>query len=226
MHFLYPNGDLGTSISSFNSYLSGAGLSYDGVWNIQEYGSPDQLFPSGAAWNIAQLERYNAMGLRANWEGGLALHDYAANLLSKPQSGSNYQQTATGYYPAREFPVYQYYRQKMQGTQVASTMTPNTLSDTFAVICAGDRTLRVLTGSRPNTGTWAVEIHSLSSLGLPPAGSVQVSFTQFNSAPTLYDEVAEPTSLGIQTWEYSGDSLVWTVYQNDPNVTYAFELSY
>lgn len=226
MHFLYPNGDLGTSINSFNSYLSAAGITYKGIWNINEYGAPSQLVPSGAAWNIAQLERYNAIGLRANWEGGLALHDYAANLLSKPASGANYQQNTTGYYPAREFPVYEYYRQKMQGTRVTSVMTPSTLSDTFAVICPKDRRVRVLAGSRPNTGTWSVQLNSLSSLGLPQSGSANVSFIQFNTAATVYDRVASPTDQGCQEWKYSGDNIVWTVYQNKPNVTYAFELQY
>lgn len=232
LHFLYPNGDLKTSIDAWQAYLADAGLHYNGVWNVQEYGSPDQLYPSGAAWNIAQLERNNAFGLRANWEGDLALHDYAANLLSKPASGPNYQQTATGYYPAREFPVYEYYRQKMQGTRVTSTMTDNTLSDSFVVICPADRKVRVLAGSRPNTagqantGTWTVKLNKLSALGLPAEGSVNVSFLRFNSAPTLYDRVDPPTDEGTQTWTYSNDEIVWTVFQNDPAVTYAFELAY
>jgi hypothetical protein len=226
MHFLYGNGDLGTSIASFKSFLSAAGITYTGTWNINVYCNPDLLFPSGAAWNIAQLERYNAVGLRANWEGGLALHDYAANLLGKPASGTSYVATATGYYPAREFYVYQYYRHNMTGTRVATSMTPNTLSDTHAVISSTDRTVRILCGSRPNTGNWAVQVNALSSLGLPVSGNITVRTYQFNSATTLYAPVSAPTSLGNAVHAYSGNSLSIGVYQNNPNITWAFEFSY
>jgi hypothetical protein len=67
LHFLYGDGDLTTSINLFQSILENAGINYSGVWNVQEYGNPDQQIPSTAVWNFAQLERHNAPGLRANW---------------------------------------------------------------------------------------------------------------------------------------------------------------
>lgn len=225
LHFLYPNGDLELSINTWQGILSAAGVDYAGVWNVQEYGNPDQLYPSGAAWNIAQLERMNAPGLRANWVSGLELHDYAANLLSKPKSGQSYDELATGYYPAREFPVYSYYRQKMQGIRVQTVMTPNTLSDAYAVICDSGRTLRILSGTRPATGTWQIQINSLSAIGLPTSGSVTTRVIQFNSAPTLYDAVDLPFDQGAATWYYGDDYLVWTIFQDDPELTWAFEIS-
>ncbi len=39
--------------------------------------------PAGAAWWLSCLERYDALGLRGNWEDGTALHDLFANLLTK-----------------------------------------------------------------------------------------------------------------------------------------------
>lgn len=226
LHFLYPNGDLELSINTWQDILAASGVNYNGVWNVQEYGSPDQLYPSGAAWNIAQLERMNAPGLRANWMSGFQLHDYAANLLSKPQSGDSYVENATGYYPAREFPVYSYYRQKMQGTRVQTVMTPNTLSDAYAVICDSDRKLRILSGTRPGNGTWTIQINSLSSLGLFTSGSVETRVIHFNSAPTLFDPVDPPVDEGAAIWDYGDDYLIWKIFQDDPGATWALEISY
>lgn len=70
LHFLYLNGNLELSTTTWQDILSTAGINYQGTWNVQEYGNPNQLYPSGAAWNIAQLEQMNAPGLRANWMGG------------------------------------------------------------------------------------------------------------------------------------------------------------
>lgn len=226
LHFLYPDGDLELSITTWQNILLAADVDYQGTWNVQEYGNPDQLYPSGAAWNIAQLERMNAPGLRANWMSGFQLHDYAANLLSKPLSGDNYVENATGYYPAREFPVYSYYRQKMQGTRVKTVMTNNTLSDAYAVICESDSTLRILSGTRPANGTWTIQINSLSSLGLPTSGSVQTRVIQFNSALTLFDAVDSPINKGLATWHYGDDYIVWTIFQGDPELAWALEISY
>lgn len=226
LHFLYADGDLQTSISQYLNILSAAGINYQGTWNVQEYGNIDQQFPSTCVWNIAQLERHNAPGLRANWRGEYELHDYLANLISKPEHYPNYVETADDYYPAREYPVYIYYHQKMKGTRVATNMTDDTLGDTFAVINPVDRRVRILAGTRPVTGTWSIRVNGLSAVGLPAEGQLPIQTWRFNSAQYIYDPVSGPDDLGYYTHEYSDDSVFFYVGQEDPNVAYAFEFSY
>lgn len=226
LHFLYPDGDLTISTTQMSQILSDAGINYEGVWNIQEYGSPDQQIPSGAAWNIAQLERHNAPGLRANWRGGLELHDYLANLLGKAHHDPDYSVNDTDYWGAREYPVYIYYHKQMVGQRVRTEMTSNTLSDTFAVIASHDHTVRILAGSRPENGSWNIQVNTLSAVGLPPSGSIDVLTLRFNSAEGIYDAVDGPESIGTTSVSYSDDTLTLEVTQTDSAVAFAYEFSY
>lgn len=226
VHFLYDTGDLNLSLTQYSEILGAAGINYEGTWNIQEYGNVDQQIPSTCAWNMAQLERHNAPGLRANWQGALQLHDYLANLISKPEHGDAYVETSNDYFPAREYPLYIYYYQKMKGMRVASSMTEDTLGDTFAVINPDDRRVRVLAGTRPVTGTWTIKISNLSAVGLPTQGQLPIQTWVFNTAATLFDQAVEPVDLGYSTYDWSDDTVSITINQADANVAYAYEFSY
>ncbi|KAF3019770.1 hypothetical protein E8E14_011398 [Neopestalotiopsis sp. 37M] len=227
LHFLYADGDLTTSLNTWNGFLADAGVQFAGEFVAQEYGHPDQQVPSGAAWNIAQLERHQVPGLRANWRGGDELHDYMANLLGKPGHYPNYDINDAGYYPAREYPVYLYYAQQMKaGYRVATSMSADTLSDTFAVVDPDTRTVRILAGCRPNTGVWFIDIAEVTSLGLPSSGQLPIKAIRFNSVESIYDPVTGSDDLGYTTYDYADDVVVLAVYQNDPDVAFAFEFSY
>ncbi|KAH8663420.1 hypothetical protein BGZ60DRAFT_529697 [Tricladium varicosporioides] len=226
LHFLYPNGDLTTSINSWNTFLNAAGINYQGTWNVQEYGAPDQQIPSTAVWNIAQLERHNAWGLRANWRGGLELHDLLANLLGKSGHEPNYNVSDVNYWPAREYPVYLYYHQKMKGYRVRTEMTEDTLGDSFVTVDPAERRVRILFGCRPYTGVWNIGLNQLTSLGLPASGELFVTTWRFNSAPSIYDEVSGPDFIGEWSHTYTNGELILPVYQVDPSITWAFEFSY
>ncbi|KAK7436398.1 hypothetical protein Landi51_12575 [Colletotrichum acutatum] len=226
LHFLYGNGDLTTSLNSYRQYLNAAGVDFQGIWNVQEYGHPDQQVPSGLIWNIGQLERHNVPGLRANWLGGQELNDYLAYLLGKGKTGSNYDMYDTSYRPAREYPVYVYYAQSMTGYRVRTEMSEDTLVDTYATVDPNQRVVRILAGCRPNTGVWFVKIGGLSAFGLPESGSLPIKAIRFNTAPGRFDRVAEPDDLGYTNYNYGDGIVIVAVYQNDPDVGFAFEFSY
>ncbi|KXH65650.1 hypothetical protein CSAL01_09468 [Colletotrichum salicis] len=103
LHFPYGNGDLTTSLNNYRQYLNLAGVDFQGTWNSQEYGHPDQPVPSGLMWNIGQLERHNVPGLRANWLGGQELNDYLAYLLGKDKTGANYDMLSVSTRPQDEY---------------------------------------------------------------------------------------------------------------------------
>lgn len=226
LHFLYADGDLTTSINQFDQILSDAGIEYTGIWNVQEYGHPDQQIPSTAVWNIAQLERHNAPGLRANWRSGLELHDLLANLLGKEGSGNQYDVNDVDYWPAREYPVYVYYHQEMTGERVRTEMTEDTFADSFAVVDDSARRVRILAGSRPENGTWNVQVNDLDTVGLAESGDITVRTTKFNTAPGRYDCVADPENLGTSKVAYEQNKVILEVRQTNPAEAWAFELEF
>ncbi|KAL2882028.1 hypothetical protein SGCOL_002769 [Colletotrichum sp. CLE4] len=210
----------------YRQYLNVAGVDFQGTWNVQEYGHPDQQVPSGLIWNIGQLERHNVPGLRANWLGGQELNDYLAYLLGKDKTGANYDMYDTSYRPAREYPVYVYYAQSMTGYRVRTEMSEDTLVDTYATVDPDQRVVRILAGCRPTTGVWFVKIGGLSALGLPESGSLPVKAIRFNTAPGRFDRVTGPEDLGYTNYGYGDGVVTVAVYQSDPDVGFAFEFSY
>lgn len=223
MHFLEPTGNLERSIDAFQGFLTAAGVIYNGPFVINEYGNIDQQFASGAAWNIAQLERHNAIGLRANWRGDYELHDYMANLIGKKAVFPNYNIDDADYWTCREYPVYKYYNLNMTGFRVRTESTPDTLGDTYAVI--DSHTVRILAGARPSTGSWAVIVSGMSAVGLPTAGEVSVHTWRFETGD-LYDEIDGPTDMLSYTHSYYDDALYLVIDQSDPGIAFAFEFSF
>ncbi|KAJ5391725.1 hypothetical protein N7509_007215 [Penicillium cosmopolitanum] len=221
MHFLTEDGDLQTSIDAFQVFLANATITYDGPFMLNEYGNIDHQVPSGSAWNIAQIERANALGLRSNWRGEYELHDYLANIIGKADTYPNYEISDTNYWPCREYQAYQYYTLNMTGYRVRSEMTEDTLGDTYAVV--GSDRVRVLAGVRPTTGTWGIVLSGLSAVGLPPSGDLPIRTLRFETGD-LYTEVDAPTDLGYYTHSYTDDTLYFVIGQDDPSVAYAFEL--
>ncbi|CAG8372669.1 unnamed protein product [Penicillium salamii] len=222
MHFLMADGSLDTSINAFQGFLKSAGVQYDSPFMLNEYGHIDQQIPSTTAWNIAQIERANALGLRSNWRGEYELHDYLANILGKPHTYPNYEVSDKDYWPCREYQVYKYYAMNMTGHRVRSEMTPNALGDNYAVV--GDGRVRILAGVRPTTGTWGIVLSGLSAVGLPTSGQLPIQTLRFDNGD-LYTRIDHPTDLGYYTHTYTDDSLYFVIGQTDPGVAYAFEFS-
>ncbi|KAG8995203.1 hypothetical protein FRB94_009341 [Tulasnella sp. JGI-2019a] len=86
--------DLQTTQPNMVAMLNSYGLTV-GEFIIDEYGTSAEQVPSGAAWWISRLERYNMSGMRGNWASGAQLHDFLAGLLGKTDVDSA---TGTGYF--------------------------------------------------------------------------------------------------------------------------------
>jgi hypothetical protein len=183
--------------------------------NINEYGVYDEQVPAGSAWWISQLERINAHGLRGNWLSGTNLHDDMASLLGK--SGSTY-------YPNGDYQVYKYYYQNMTGYRVGTLPSSDLKLEAYATV--GSDYARVLVGVRVATGTWELELNSLSSLGLPTSGTLNVHTWGFPVASDVHNgEVDGPTDLGWYGHAYSGNTVTFPVYQTDEVTAYVFEFA-
>ncbi|KAL1964855.1 hypothetical protein VTN77DRAFT_6357 [Rasamsonia byssochlamydoides] len=186
--------------------------------NINEYATFAEQIPAGAAWWISRLERYEAYGLRGNWQSGTTLHDLFANLLTKRSNPFNY--TARDYVPAPEYQVYRYYNRNMTGQRVQTTGSEDRLLDVYATV--DNDKVRILAGVRLVTGTWAITVNSLSAVGLPSAGTVHIQTWGFDG-DSVWEEVDSPEDHGVVAHAYSGDSVTFPIYQTDNHTAWAFE---
>ncbi|KAK7045964.1 hypothetical protein VNI00_006959 [Paramarasmius palmivorus] len=211
--------DLQTSHDNMVNMLNSYGL-HVGEFVIDEYANQDEQQPSGAAWWIANFERWNMYGLRGNWVGGTQLHDFFASLLGKPDLNT---WSATGYYGNGEYQVYKYYASTMKGHRVATTRSTDKKMDSYAVV--DTNRVRILVGGRRVTGTYQLTIDNLSAIGLPTSGSMSVHTLQFDWAGR-YGRVDGPKDLGYVSHSYSGNSLSFPIYQTSTTTTWAFEFDY
>ncbi|KAH7360654.1 glycoside hydrolase superfamily [Rhexocercosporidium sp. MPI-PUGE-AT-0058] len=221
-HMEGGGGDMQGVSGALQSLLKTYGLPNKPI-NIDEYATYDEMCPAGAAWWISQLERVNAIGLRGNWLSGNKLHDFMASLISKPNAESNYSPTAGDYFPNGEFQVYKYYNKNMTGHRVSTLPSADLKLDIYATV--GTDKVRVLTGSRITKGTWDITIKGLSSVGLPPSGSLNIHTWGFPFTGGHFGRVDAPNDLGTNSHAYSGDSVTFAVNQMDTSTAYAFEFA-
>ncbi|KAG8872747.1 hypothetical protein FRB98_009436 [Tulasnella sp. 332] len=210
--------DLQTTQPVLVSMLESYGLVV-GEFIIDEYGTSGEQVPSGAAWWISRLERFNMYGIRGNWASGAQLHDFLAGLLGKTDVNSA---TGTGYFANGEYNVYHYYATTMTGYRVQTTGSTDRLMDCYAVV--DSNTVRILVGGRLTTGTYELVIESISSLGLATSGTITVHTYQFAYAGVY---TASPmTDLGTVAHTYTGNTLSFPIYQTSTTTTWAFEFPF
>ncbi len=215
--------DLKASNATLKSLLSSFNLP-DRPNNVNEYGTAPEQRPSGDAWYISRLERYDTLGLRGNWLSTTALHDFLAGLVGKPNAGtSSYSPTAGGYWPTGEFQVYQYYHLNQTGTRMGTTGSADGAFDVYATKTGS--VVKILCGSRAKTGTWDITVTNLTSLGLPTSGAITITTYEFPWT-SQFGEVDAPVNLGKYTHTYTGNSLTWWVNFASNSPAYAFEFSY
>lgn len=187
---------------------------------VNEYLNPDEEVPSAAAFFISRFERYNVVGLRGNWdEPGSALHDYLAELVyGGPLNNESY-------YPNGQWQLYRYYATNMTGYRVQTTGSLDRWLDTYATV--SEDKVRILVGTRLQTGTWTLTLENMSALGLPSEGSIDIQTWGFENGCGITCEVGEPSDRGVATHEYTGDTLSFPIYQTevDNTTAWAFEFS-
>ncbi|KAL2871435.1 glycoside hydrolase superfamily [Aspergillus lucknowensis] len=198
----------------------------EGLVNINEYGSPEEQTAAGSAWWIAQLERANIFGCRANWASAYALHDFMGQLLGKPGAGTDsYNATGTGYWANAEYQVYKYYASTMTGDRVRTETTEDTNGDVYVTV-DDDGMIRILAGARAVTGSWNVHLEGLSELGLPSSGALEVHAYKFPGTSDPYARLDAPTDLGVLEYNYTDDSLSFPIAQTDVYTAWAFEIEF
>lgn len=188
-------GDPDVNDPAFYEVLSANDLPYRPV-NLNEYAMLDEMTPSGYAWWISRLERYNYAGLLGLWKP--PLYDNFANLLTKdpgdPQDGDN-----DNYTGAAGFPLYSYYAQSMTGQRATSTGSTNGQFDCFATIGAEGDQVRILAGSRVVTGNFTLEIHGLEAVGYASSSTLDAGYYAFHGSDDIFEPFGEPPFLGTQS---------------------------
>ncbi|KAH8882101.1 glycoside hydrolase family 39 protein [Thozetella sp. PMI_491] len=208
----YTNASLGAMLKTYG--LPGRET------NINEYAVPAEQVPSGYAWWIARLERYNFWGLLGNWMSGTELHDMQANLLTKP-SPATYASTA--YEAAAGWWVYRYYAQNMTGVRLATVGSTDGVLDVYAT--RDSSKVRLLVGTRTKVGTWQLQVNNLAALGYQASGSVTISTWGFLGSSNIFDAQPAPTFRNTVTHAYTGGSLTFPIYQTEGYTAWAFEFA-
>jgi hypothetical protein len=163
--------------------------------DLNEYAWPSEQNPGASTFYLAQLERHNLRGLRANWGSGSDLHNFMADLLF---------QNADGTYSANgEWQLYNYYAQ-MGGDRVATAPSADIKFDVFATISGNN--VKIIAGTREVQSTYEIGISGMSQLGLPAGGNIQVRSHRFDWAGKKA-EVGPPVDLGLMDLQYSSDTV-------------------
>jgi hypothetical protein len=168
--------------------------------DINEYADKKEQNPANSVYYIAQLERHNLRGLRANWGSKGDLHDYLANLVFKDSNGT--------YYPNGEWQLYKYYAQ-MGGERLATTASSDRRFDVFAT--KSGSAIKVIAGTRTILAPYSIEVSGLQSLGLPAQGTVRANVLRFDWAGDS-GRVDAPVSLGITEFSYSSNKVCRAAY--------------
>ncbi|KAF3404074.1 hypothetical protein DPV78_003089 [Talaromyces pinophilus] len=219
-HMEGGSGDLVSSQAGLDYFRGLYGLPARLI-NINEYATQNEQVPAGSAWFISQLERINANGCRGSWGWGETnLHNYMSGLLGETSTGT--------YYPNGDYQVYKYYYRNMTGYRVGTLPSSDLKLDAYATVDTNSRVARVLFGVRPSaTGTWNLQMNSLSSIGLPSSGTLNIrTWGFFVASDVHFGEVDAPTYLGTAAHSYSGNTLTLPVFQNDNTTAFAFEFSF
>lgn len=162
--------------------------------DINEYAALEEQNPANSVFYLAQLERHNLRGLRANWGSGSELHDDMANLVYNNDSG---------YAASGDWQSYKYYA-SMKGDRVDTAASQDLLFDVFAT--KQDHILKIIAGTRTVQAAYDISIRSLSSLGLPTDGNVDVQVYRFDWAGNQA-EIGDPVNLGNSSYNYSNDQV-------------------
>ena len=223
MHLLGGLGDIAYdpeyALASLSNLLNKYGAPSRQVF-VNEYAAAAEMVPSGYIWWISRLERYNLLGMLANWLGGTQLHDLFGGLLTKRLDPKNY--TATDYLPTAGYPVYKYYGSAMAGLRANTTGSPDRWLDVYATI--GSDKVRILAGVKVHTGTYTIVVRGLEAVGYTAHGTVKVATFSFDGESTTTKITREePIPRGSTDYRVVDDSMTIEVRQTANHTGWAFE---
>ncbi|KAH9863970.1 hypothetical protein J1614_009903 [Plenodomus biglobosus] len=200
-----------TTVPDFNTLKAVHNLP-DLPIDVNEYAAKDEQNPGTSVYYIAQLERHNIRGLRANWGSTTALHDGLADLVAKGADGT--------YHPNGEWQLYKYYA-SMEGNRLATTASTDRLFDVFATRSGNG--VKIIAGTRNTQGQYEIKVSGLADIGLPETGSINVRTLRFDWAgPT--GEVGAPADLGVSEIAYEAGSATIVFNPATSSTAYAFEI--
>jgi hypothetical protein len=162
--------------------------------DINEYAAKEEQNPANSVYYIAQLERHNLRGLRANWGSGGDLHNFLADLVHKGSDGA--------YHPNGEWQLYKYYAQ-MGGDRLVTTASSDSRFDVFATKAGS--VVKIIAGTRTILAPYNIKVSGLQSLGLPEKGNVRVNVTRFDWSGDR-GRVDAPVELGQSVFSYTGNT--------------------
>ncbi|KAF9888013.1 hypothetical protein FE257_009403 [Aspergillus nanangensis] len=200
------------TVADFHTLLTTYNLP-DRPIDLNEYASTEEQNPGTSVFYLAQLERHDLRGLRANWGGGGELHDFLANLVYRDGDGV--------YHPNGEWYVYRYYGE-MVGERVATTAAADLLFDVFATLEEGG--VKILAGTRSVQAAYDVTVGGLAALGLPADGVIGVRTMRFDWSGQFAD-AGEPVDVGCVEYTAQAGELVLTVDPPTNSTAFAFEIS-
>jgi hypothetical protein len=182
-------GDPVVDASNADALLASYGLPHPRPYQVNQYAVPDMQSPGGGAWFIGRLERAGADGLRGNWGGGPALHDFLAGLLVKDSTGQ--------YQPLGEWFMYRYYG-SMSGNIVNSIPGPGV--DGLATKDNAARNTKLLLGSSGTVGDISVQFIGLDTTTVVESGSVRAIVQRVpwnNGGPAAGPVTISDTTLAV-----------------------------
>ncbi|KAF4886544.1 hypothetical protein CGCF415_v015098 [Colletotrichum fructicola] len=204
--------ELDRVIPDFNALLSQHNLPQRAI-DINEYAAPERQNPANSAFYLAQLERHNLRGLRANWGSDAGLHDLMADLVFKDSDGN--------YKPNGDWQTYKYYA-GMTGDRVATTASPDLKFDVFGTI--SENNVKLLVGTQSLQASYEISISGLGRIGLPADGSVSIRTLRFD-----FDGrsglIEGPVDLGTAEYTYTSDTLIIAVDTPTNSTAFAYEFS-
>ncbi|CBX99018.1 hypothetical protein IAQ61_000845 [Plenodomus lingam] len=201
-----------TTVPDFNTLKAVHSLP-DLPIDVNEYAAKDEQNPGTSVYYIAQLERHNIRGLRANWGSTTALHDGLADLVVKDASGS--------YFPNGEWQLYKYYA-SMEGNRLATTAATDRRFDVFATRSGNG--VKIIAGTRNNQGQYEIRVSGLADIGLPESGTISIRTLRFDWAGDA-GEVGPPQDLGASDITYTGGAATIPFNPATSSTAYAFEIN-
>ncbi|KAJ0319025.1 hypothetical protein Brms1b_004000 [Colletotrichum noveboracense] len=204
--------ELDRVIPDFNTLLSQHNLPQRAI-DINEYAAPERQNPANSAFYLAQLERHNLRGLRANWGSGAGLHDLMADLVFKDSDGN--------YKPNGDWQTYKYYA-GMTGDRVATAASPDLKFDVFGTV--SEKNVKLLAGTQSLQASYEISVSGLGRIGLPADGSISIRTLRFD-----FDGrsglIEGPVDLGTAEYTYTSDTLVIPVETPTNSTAFAYEFS-